>query len=86
MAKGSFTLTQNDIGEWWRKKLHESVIEAGKEERELAEQNGNYHHRVPAITVIVDAGWSKRSHKHSYNGWYNYWPAYWKVTIPWCQK
>ena len=21
----------------------------------------------PAITVIVDGGWSKRSHKHSYN-------------------
>ena len=22
---------------------------------------------MPAITVVVDAGWSKRSHKHSYN-------------------
>ena len=26
-----------------------------------------YHDGVPAITVIVDGGWSKRSHKHSYN-------------------
>ena len=25
-----------------------------------------YHEGVPAITVIVDGGWSKRSHKHSY--------------------
>ena len=28
---------------------------------------GNYHNGVPTITVVVDAGWSKRSHKHSYN-------------------
>ena len=62
MAKGSFTPTQNDIGEWWRKKLHESMIEAGKEEKRLAEQNGEYHHGVPAISVIVDRGWSKRAH------------------------
>ena len=25
------------------------------------------HQGVPAITVIVDGGWSKRSHCHSYN-------------------
>ena len=25
-------------------------------------------HGLPAITVVVDGGWSKRSHKHSYNG------------------
>lgn len=67
MSKGSYTPTQTDIGEWWRKKLNESMIEAGKEERLLAEQNGDFHHGVPAITVIVDGGWSKRSHKHSYN-------------------
>ena len=33
----------------------------------LAEERGDYHDGVPAITVIVDGGWSKRSHKHSYN-------------------
>ena len=37
------------------------------EERRLAEESGEFHHGVPAITVIVDGGWSKRSHKHSYN-------------------
>ena len=26
----------------------------------------SFHEGVPAITVIVDGGWSKRSHKHSY--------------------
>lgn len=67
MAKGSFTPTQNDIGEWWRQKLEETMIEAGKEEKRLAEENGDYHQGVPSVTVIVDAGWSKRAHKHSYN-------------------
>ena len=31
---------------------------------------GDYHDGVPAIcaiTVIVDGGWSKRSHRRSYN-------------------
>ena len=27
----------------------------------------NYHEGVPPITVVVDGGWSKRSHRHSYN-------------------
>jgi len=41
--------------------------EAGREEKTLAVQRGDYHEGVPAITVIVDAGWSKGSHKHTYN-------------------
>ena len=40
---------------------------AGKEEKRLAEERGDFHEGVPAITVIVDGGWSKRSHHHSYN-------------------
>lgn len=40
---------------------------AGKMERELAIQRNSFHQGVPAITVIVDAGWSKRTHKHTYN-------------------
>ena len=67
MAKGSFSPTETDIGEWWRDKLTESMVEAGKEEKRMAEEMGNFHHGVPAITVIVDGGWSKRAHKHSYN-------------------
>ena len=37
------------------------------EGKQIAEQNKNYHEGVPAITVVLDGGWSKRSHKHSYN-------------------
>ena len=40
---------------------------AAKEEKELALQKNELHEGVPAITVIVDGGWSSRSHKHSYN-------------------
>jgi hypothetical protein len=47
--------------------LEEEMIKAGKQEKMLAEQRKDFHQGVPAITVIVDGGWSKRSHKHSYN-------------------
>ncbi len=47
--------------------LLSSMAEAGQEEKKIAEENGRFHEGVPAITVIVDGGWSKRSHKHSYN-------------------
>ena len=43
------------------------MVEAGREEKQLAVAQGDYHQGVPAITVVVDGGWCKRSHKHSYN-------------------
>ncbi len=67
MTKATFVNTERDIGEWWKRELQASMIEAGKEERQLAVEKGNYHEGVPAITVILDGGWSKRTHKHSYN-------------------
>ena len=30
-------------------------------------EKGSYHNGIPAITVVVDAGWSKRNHNNSYN-------------------
>ena len=67
MTKASFIATERDIGNKWREELLEVMAEAGKEEKRLAEMRGEYHDGVPAIIVIVDGGWSKRSHKHSYN-------------------
>ena len=43
------------------------MLAAGKKERELAIQKNSYHQGVPAVTVIVDTGWIKRTHKHTYN-------------------
>ena len=67
MNKSCFQQTERDIGEWWTTRLEQAMIEAGQEEKRLAEERNDYHQGVPAITVIVDGGWSKRSHKHSYN-------------------
>ena len=47
--------------------MQRSMLEAGREEKEIAIKEGTFHHGVPAITLTVDAGWSKRSHKYSYN-------------------
>jgi len=38
----------------------------GIEEHEHAIQQGHYHQGVQAI-IVVDAGWSKRTHKYTYN-------------------
>ncbi len=67
MTKSSFISTERDIGEQWKADLQQSMVKAGQEERRLAEEKGDFHEGVPQITVIVDGGWSKRSHKHSYN-------------------
>ena len=67
MSKKLFISTEKLIGKWWWNLLEESMCAAGKMERELAIQRGSFHQGVPAITVLVDAGWSKRTHKHTYN-------------------
>lgn len=63
----SFVQTEREIGELWEQEMGKAMLEAGKEEKRLAEERGDYHQGVPAITVIVDGGWSLRSHEHSYN-------------------
>ncbi len=67
MTKSSCIHTEQDIGECWRAQLSKSMTEAGKEESKLAIEKNDYHQGVAAITVYVDGGRSKRSHKHSYS-------------------
>ena len=43
------------------------MAEVGREEKQLAEERGDCRNGLLTITVIVDRGWSKRFHKHSYN-------------------
>ena len=59
MTSHSFISTERDIGHAWKQILQQSMAEAGREERQLAIQRGDYHEGVPSITVIVDGGWSK---------------------------
>ena len=67
MPKAMFISTERLL----EKNLHESLAqkmsEAGVAEETLAIQRGDFHHGIPAITVVADGGWSKRSHRHSYN-------------------
>jgi len=55
------------IGKWWWAALEESMLATGKEEKQIAIKQGHYHQGIPAITVIIDAGWCKCTYKHSYN-------------------
>ena len=67
MTKKSFVATEKALGRSWRESLEESMEEAAGEEKRNAIERGSFHEGVPAIAVIVDGGWSKRTHKHSYN-------------------
>ena len=59
--------THYSLGRVFEQLVADNLLTAGKEERALAIAQGDFHNGVPAITVVVDGGWSKRSHKHSYN-------------------
>ena len=67
MTKKMFIATERAVSKCWWESHEDSMKQAAKEEKKMAVERGSYHEGVPAITVIVDAGWSKRSHKHSYN-------------------
>ena len=67
LIKVSFILLERTLGRVFEQVVEHNLLTAGKEERSLAIAQGTFHDGVPAITVVVDGGWSKRSHKHSYN-------------------
>ena len=67
MSDRTYMTIEEEIGRLWKTVLEEEMINAGKEERDLAIENGEFFNGIPAITIICDGGWSKRTHKHSYN-------------------
>ena len=67
MTKKAFMATESATDQCWWQSLDESMREAAEEEKRLVIERKSYHEGVPAIKVVLDAGWSKRSHKHSYN-------------------
>ncbi len=62
----TFSNVENQIGALWKETITVDMIEAEKEERQLAEAAGVKDEDVPAINVIVDGGWSMRSFQHRY--------------------
>ena len=67
MTKRAFIATEQAVGQAWWSALENSMKIAAEEERRHAIEQGSLHEGVPAISVIVDGGWSKRTHKHTYN-------------------
>ena len=63
----TFISIERELGVMFEDEVMAEAMEAGKEEKMLAEHRNEYHEGVPAISVVVDGGWSKRSHKHSFN-------------------
>ncbi len=61
-----YQILQNHVRSWWdfSQGFEKELLEAGKEEKQIVIENGQFHHSIPAVTVVVDAGWS---HKHTYN-------------------
>ncbi|XP_075556529.1 uncharacterized protein LOC142588576 [Dermacentor variabilis] len=69
MSKGAFLRREESLGKCWKAVLLDQMIKAGKEEKTLAEEAGDFCKDgvTPHITVIVDGGWSHRSHGHRYS-------------------
>ena len=67
LSSPTFINLERTMGAAFEDTVGKQLLAAGQVERRMAIAQGNYHNGVPAITVVVDAGWSKRSHKHSYN-------------------
>lgn len=67
MNKATFNKHEKKMGYCWKSVLTDAIVNAGNEERQLAIQNGDVTDTgIPYITVIVDGGWSHRSHGHHY--------------------
>ena len=67
MNKRLYTETEQFLSDTIRDLLAETMTAAGEKGCKLAMEKGDYHQGVPAITVVVDGGWLKHSHKHTYN-------------------
>ena len=67
MHQRIYSDTEEFLGKQMRQHLAHSMLEIAEEEKQHAIVTNSFHQGVPSITVVVDGGWSKRAHKHSYN-------------------
>ena len=67
MPKRLYAATERFVSDSLKQILTEKLLAAGEEEWKLATERGDFNQGVPAITIVVNGGWSKRCHKHSYN-------------------
>jgi len=66
LSPHSFVSIERSLGTAFEDIVTHEFLSAEKEEHQYTIAN-TFFEDVPACTVVVDAGWSKRSHKHSYN-------------------
>ena len=62
----SFIQMERSMSTAFETMVGENLLIASQKGRQLAIEQGNYHNGIPAITVMVDPGWSKHSHKRTY--------------------
>ena len=67
LSSRSFIQMERSLRTAFEAMVGENLLIGDQKEKQLAIQQESYHNGVPAITVVVDSGWSKRSYKHSYN-------------------
>jgi hypothetical protein len=67
MHKRMYSDIEEFLGKEMRIHLTQSMQQVAEEEKQHAIETNSFHQGIPSITVVVDGGWSKRSHKHSYN-------------------
>lgn len=63
----TFSDEERKFGEEVREKWEKEAVAAHNEEIELAIKDGRVYRGLPWLQVVVDAGWQKVSHGHSYN-------------------
>ena len=61
ISKPTFIEIERLLGLSFDQYLCELMLQAEYEEKQIAIENDEYHQGIPAITVIVVGGWSKRS-------------------------
>ena len=65
LSKTVFIYIERWLGHLFDQYLTELMLEVSREEKQIAINNKRDHQGIPTITVIIDAGWSKRSPQHS---------------------
>ena len=67
MQKRMYTDTEEFLGKEMQTHLTQSMQEGAEEKIRHTIATNSFHQGIPSITVVVNGGWSKQSHKHSYN-------------------
>ena len=67
ISQPHFLKLEKALGYMFDNIVTQGLLSAGNKERQIAISNNSYCEGIPACTVVVDGGWSKRCHKHSYN-------------------